>query len=164
MGMQNTATKSQQNLLTKRRRLDQDIHSFFERDKNSRMTPGIKQTITVRKMKKQKRLLTASLQELYSRYIIETKEKISYSSFCRRKPFWVIAPKESDKETCACKLYENTQLMADALLKRGIIDTSSLHLLVKRISCDTENMMCMYSKCSKCSEINIERGYKGGSQ
>lgn len=114
MGMQNTATKSQRNLLTKRRRLDQDIHSFFERDKNSRMTPGIKQTITVRKMKKQKRLLTASLQELYNRYIIETKEKISYSSFCRRKPFWVIAPKESDKETCACKLHENTQLMADA--------------------------------------------------
>lgn len=64
MGMQNTATKRQQNLLTKRRRLDQDIHSFFERDENSRMTPGIKQTITVRKMKKQKRLLTASLQEL----------------------------------------------------------------------------------------------------
>lgn len=113
-GMQNTATKSQRNLLTKRRRLDQDIHSFFERDKNSRMTLGIKQTITVRKMKKQKRLLTASLQELYNRYIIETKEKISYSSFCRRKPFWVIAPKESDKETCACKLHENTQLMADA--------------------------------------------------
>lgn len=55
MGMQNTATKRQQNLLTKRRRLDQDtcIHSFFERDENSRMTPGIKQTITVRKMKKQ---------------------------------------------------------------------------------------------------------------
>lgn len=155
MGMQNTATKRQQNLLTKRRRLDQDIHSFFERDENSRMTPGIKQTITVRKMKKQKRLLTASLQELYNKYIIETKEKISYSSFCRRKPFWVIAPKESDRETCACELHENTQLMADALHKRDIIDTSSLHLLVQRVSCDAENMMCMYSKCSKCSEINM---------
>lgn len=45
--------------------------------------------------------------------------------------------------------------MADALLKRDIIDTSSLHLLVQRVSCDTEHMMCMYSKCSKCSEINI---------
>lgn len=44
------------------------------------MTPGIKQTITVRKMKKQKRLLTESLQELYNKYIIETKEKITYSS------------------------------------------------------------------------------------
>lgn len=44
------------------------------------MTPGIKQTITVRKMKKQKGLLTASRQELYNKYIIETKEKITYSS------------------------------------------------------------------------------------
>lgn len=49
--------------------------------------------------------------------------------------------------------------MADALLKRDIVDTSSFHLLVKRVkkrvkrvSCDTENMLCMYSKCSKCSK------------
>lgn len=40
-------------------------------------------------------------------------------------------PKESDRESRACKLYENTQLMADALLKRDIVDTSSLHLLKK---------------------------------
>jgi hypothetical protein len=157
IGMHNAATKNRDNLLTKRKRLDQEIHSFFERDENSRVTPGIKQTITVRKMKKQKRLLTASLQELYDRYVTETKEKISYSSFCRRKPFWVIAPKESDRETCACKLHENTQLMADTLLKRDIIDTNNLHLLVERVSCDIKNMMCMYNKCPKCSEINMSR-------
>lgn len=88
--MQNTATKRQQNL-DQTKRLDQDIHSFFERDEDSRMTPGIKQTVTVRKMKKQKRLLAAGLQELYNKYI-KTKKMSSYSSFCRRKPFWVVAP------------------------------------------------------------------------
>lgn len=73
MEMQNNATKNQQNLLTKKR-LDQYIHSFFEIDEISRMTRGIEQTITISKMKILKRLLTASLQELYNRYIIDKKK------------------------------------------------------------------------------------------
>lgn len=73
MEMQNNATKNQQNLLIKKR-LDQYIHSFFEIDEISRMTRGIEQTITISKMKILKRLLTASLQELYNRYIIDKKK------------------------------------------------------------------------------------------
>jgi hypothetical protein len=42
-----------------RRKLDRDILRFLERDENSRNTTGIKKTITVRKVKKQKRLLNA---------------------------------------------------------------------------------------------------------
>lgn len=115
------------------------------------MTRGIEQTITISKMKILKRLLTASLQEFFNRYIID-KKKNKLQFILYTKVVLNHCPEESDRKSCACILHEYIQLMADALLKRDIVDTSSFHLLVKRVSCDTENMLCMYSKCSKCSK------------
>lgn len=155
IGLHITASNRQKEVMEKRRKLDQDILRFLERDENSRITTGIKQTITVRKVRKQKRLLNASLQDLHQRYVLETKAQISYSSFCRRRPFWIIAPKESDRETCVCKIHANTQFMADALAKRGIIETNKLHVLAEKIACNTENIACMYGNCLACKEINM---------
>ena len=55
------------------------IRDFFERDDVSRLTAGVKQTITRLKVKKQKRIMNDSMKNLYKKFIEEQKlVKISY--------------------------------------------------------------------------------------
>jgi hypothetical protein len=44
--------------------------------------------------------------------------------------------------------------MADALFKRGIIETNKLHVPPNKVACDTENIACMYGNCQICKEIS----------
>ena len=55
------------------------IRDFFERDDVSRLTAGVKQTITRLKVKKQKRIMNDSMKNLYKTFIEGQKlVKISY--------------------------------------------------------------------------------------
>ena len=55
------------------------VRDFFERDDVSRLTAGVKQTITRLKVKKQKRIMNDSMKNLYKKFIEEQKlVKISY--------------------------------------------------------------------------------------
>lgn len=142
-------------------RLKTKVQNFFERDDNSRATAGIKETITRRKMKKQKRILLNTIEKLFEKFRLEnTKTQLSYTTLCRLRPFWVVIPKENDRETCACKQHENLLLLAEALHKKEIIITKDLHTLVNKFSCDTKNITCMYGKCPECREINISTSSK----
>ena len=55
-----------------------DIHEFFERDDVSRMCPGKKDCISRNKVKKQKRVLNDTLQNLYKSFSHSVNYKISY--------------------------------------------------------------------------------------
>lgn len=88
---------------------------FLERDDNSKATTGKQDTITRKQMKM--RLLSNSLKNRHLKFEVENPNiKISYSEFCKKKPFWVVHPSGKDRETCLCKLCENAQFMADRLL------------------------------------------------
>ncbi|XP_054720463.1 uncharacterized protein LOC129230093 [Uloborus diversus] len=65
------------------------IISFLENDDNSRLCPGKKDTITKRKQKKQKRLLSDSLKNLHQKFTDTFPEHkdLSYPQFCRGRPF-----------------------------------------------------------------------------
>jgi hypothetical protein len=68
---------------------------LYERD-NSRLTPGMKETVTKNKVKHQKRVLLHTIEGLHNKFLMENEnEKISYTSFSRLRPFWVLQPKES---------------------------------------------------------------------
>lgn len=77
------------------------VRDFFERDDVSRLTAGVKQTITRLKVKKQKRIMNDSMKNLYKTFIEGQKlVKINYTSFCRLRPFWVVSPTEKDRYMC----------------------------------------------------------------
>ncbi|KAI7792928.1 hypothetical protein IRJ41_022844 [Triplophysa rosa] len=77
---------------------------FLTRDENSRLTAGKSQTITRGKIKKQKRFLNDTMRNSYRKFLIESSNcNISYSLFCRMRPFWVVHPSIADRETCLCK-------------------------------------------------------------
>jgi hypothetical protein len=47
---------------------------------------------------------------------------------------------------------ENTQFMADALFKEGVIETAKLNVLVEAMVCSSTGTekKCMYRECEDC--------------
>ena len=142
--------------ITTSKKLAEDINEFFCRDDNSRQTSGIRETITRQKKKMQKRFLSETIENLHKKFLAEfTKVKISYTSFWRLKPFWVVPPRDKDRETCLCRIHENLQIMATKLKQLNVIKTDNLDKLVQMVACDTDEIDCMYGFCKKCSENDV---------
>lgn len=77
---------------------------------------------------------------------------VSYTSFCWLWPFWVVPPRESDRDTCACKLHESIQFIVNTLHRVKVLATLSLKELVNLSMCNSEDLDCMYGRCQKCSK------------
>lgn len=90
----------------------------------------MKNTVTKKKSKKQRRILSDSLQNLHQKYLSENPP-MSYSTFCRLRPFWVLFPSERDRNTCPCKLCENTNFMFRALKNANVLEAQSLDELLE---------------------------------
>ena len=137
-------------------RLEDRIRKFYERDDISRIVPGIKRTITQNKQKKQKRFLTDDLINIHKKFQNENNDiSISYTSFCRQRPFWVVRPRDSDRETCACRIHENMALVVDALDKKQLLSTDKPSLLANLSVCDMKNKDCMYGDCINCKSRKL---------
>ncbi|ROL48480.1 hypothetical protein DPX16_2187 [Anabarilius grahami] len=135
--------------------IQKNIKSFFNRDDVSRITTGRKQTITRNKVKMQKRFLVDTMRSLHRKFLAENNVRISYSSFCRLRPFWVVHPSLSDRETCQCKLHENLSFLAEKLNQLKLIETSDLERLTKTVSCDNTRKDCMYGECENCKDKTV---------
>ena len=78
--------------------------------------------------------------------------KMSCSAFCKMKPFWVVPPTKKNRETCLCKLHENTKLVITKLeqLKALVDGCNSVSTCVKRIVCDTPTLASHEGDCVMC--------------
>lgn len=130
------------------------VANFFTRDDVSRISAGKKETVTQNKLKKQKRLLTDSLRNLHMKFCSENRT-ISYSLFCRLRPFWVLPPSERDRDTCRCRVHDNLQFVVDKLHSLSLLHCTSIERLCESISCDIHNKNCMYGMCSSCRDARI---------
>ncbi|KAL7381234.1 hypothetical protein ABVT39_002539 [Epinephelus coioides] len=131
------------------------VNAFFTRDDVSRMTTGRKQTITRNKVKMQKRFLVDTMRNLHRKLLAENNITISYPAFCRLRPFWVVYPSLSDRDTCMCKLHENLSFLAEKLSQLRLIQTSDLERLVKLVCCDITRKDCMYGDCETCKDKRV---------
>lgn len=132
------------------------VKSFFKRDDVSRITTGRKQTITRHKVKRQKRFLVDTIKNLHKKFLSEDSNRISYSLFCQLRPFWVVHPTLSDRNTCQCKIHENLGFLAEKLHNLRLSETSDLEKLTQMISCDTSNKTCMYGECAECKDKTVK--------
>ncbi|KAK0132495.1 hypothetical protein N1851_032632 [Merluccius polli] len=136
------------------------IREFYERDDVSRMTTGKKQPMTRLGVKKQKRLLVDSVLNLHKKFESENPHRaLSYSLFCRLRPFWVIHPTMQDRDTCMCKVHENLGFVVDRQKQLNLIIDSSLERLTEEVACSTENKGCMYGECSSCNPQQLPSGF-----
>ena len=80
----------------------------------------------------------------------KTCAKLSYASFCRLNPFWIMSPVESDRDTCLCKLCQNTELLHKEVRKYSDVE-NSLEEIIKNRLCDSTQRNCMYGECPSCN-------------
>ncbi|KAL4718772.1 hypothetical protein ACJJTC_016045 [Scirpophaga incertulas] len=132
------------------------IKYFYNEDENTRVVPGIKEFITRKKNRQQKRYLNDTLKNLYKKFCIENQTiSVSYSFFCKLRPFWVLFPKPN-RNTCECIYHCNSELLIKALNKAEIINIRTNHELLNTLCCDRYNEMCLDRKCSTCAHKVIE--------
>ena len=143
-------SKSQRIAIIKR-----NVTSFFLKDENSSLAPGVHETITKKKNKVRKRYLSDSIRNLHRKFVKETDNTISRASFYRFKPFWVVKPNVSSRDTCLCKEHCNFKYMIEALYHYKIIKEKNVQLFLESICCDVANKKCMFGECEICKERHV---------
>lgn len=129
------------------------VHQFYLREDNSRSTSGKKETITRKKVKKQVYILADSCKNLHRKYLFEHEHsKVSYTTFLRLKPFWVVTRSVDSRDTCLCKVCDNLQLKANKMYKERIVTTARLQDLALMFCCSMDNVQCTLGSCSICSK------------
>jgi len=121
---------------------------FFLRDNISRICPGKRETVTFKKVKMQKRYLLDTLKNVFKAFKREG-HRISYSYFCKARPFYVRSPKVNDRRTCECEVHLNFRLKCLELWKKQVLPQYCTNA-VERSACDITNKSCMYGECQQC--------------
>lgn len=136
-----------------------DVTEFLERDEYSRLLPGKKDTITVKKNKRQKGYLNDNMLNLHKAFCFEKADvKISYTTFCRLRPFWIVPPKVTDRDTCLCVIHENMALLTNKLFYKNVIEQNSPDQLCKAMCCEGDRLKeeCIERKCRLCKNKIIK--------
>ncbi|CAH1108130.1 unnamed protein product, partial [Psylliodes chrysocephalus] len=114
------------------------VTQFYERDDNSRMCPE-------------------SLKNLHKKFASENSEsvKLSYATFYKLRPFWVIIPTVHQRDTCLCVTHENMLLLVTKMKVLQIINESSPEALLKTICCEARQE-CIERKCLMCKDKTFQ--------
>ncbi|KAL4705448.1 hypothetical protein ACJJTC_012835 [Scirpophaga incertulas] len=136
----------------------QKVTKFFERDDVSRMCPAKRDCLKKNGIKKQKRVLLNTVKDLTPKFAKETGINLSYPTLLRAKPFWVVAPKSKDRETCLCVKHENFSLKFNKLKNLQELPPGSIEKFIEHYACDVTSYECMRNLCEKCNNPEFELG------
>lgn len=140
----------------KSQELRKAIYNLLLKDEHSRMTPGKKETITLRNIEKQIRFLNDSLLNLHKQFVKNIGISISYQTFQRNRPFWVLFPKVDARSTCLCAIDTNNDYIIKSLYCSKIIAYVSIFALLKSLCCNnTLKVFCLERSCSTCKDKRI---------
>ena len=131
------------------------VQKFFEEDENSTMAAGKSECITRGKIQQQKRYLTETVTKLHKKFMETSATTISYASFCRLKPFWVVQRKVTGRDTCMCVKHTNFQLIVDKLHQKKVLNHNKAANLCDMLCCDQLQKECMYRQCQRCKNKDI---------
>lgn len=138
--------------------LKEIVTEYLEKDENSRLCAGKKETVTQKKIKVQKRYLNDTLQNLYKKFKKENpKVKMSYSLFCKLRPFWILSPKACSRDTCLCITHTNFNFIVKKLKQMEVIRENSDNDVVRHLCCSKEdNYDCLKRQCKNCKDYKIK--------
>ena len=139
------------------------VVNFYSDDENSRMLPGKKDYVSVKKEDgsrehQQKRLILCNLSELYSNFRQQNQGvKIGFSTFSQLRPRnCVLAGSSGTHTVCVCVHHENVHLMLDGsgigkLTLESNHPIATYHDAIKTIICEKPGPKCFLNECSLCS-------------
>lgn len=113
----------------------------------SRLTAGMKETVTRKKIKKQRRYLVSPMNTLFKKFTRLYGNCVSYTTFTRYRSFYVLKPTDISRHTCLCKRHTNISLKTAKLWQLKLITDKDPHNLYPLIVCDKTNASCMYNIC-----------------
>ncbi|CAH0558867.1 unnamed protein product [Brassicogethes aeneus] len=131
------------------------IINFLEDDSNSRLCAGKRDYVTKKGDRKQKRVLLDTLKNLHISLMKKCNITISYSLFCRLRPFWIVHPNCDKRDTCLCITHANMDLILAALFQVKIISISNHQNLLKIICCNRYNEQCLLRECATCKNKRL---------
>lgn len=132
------------------------IINFLEDDSNTRLCAGKRDYVTKKGDRKQKRVLLDTLRNLHKSFMKKCNIKISYSLFCRLKPFWIVQPNCDKRDTCLCVTHANVDLILTALFQAKVTSISNHQNLLHIICCNRYNEQCLSRECVTCKNKGLE--------
>lgn len=99
------------------------------------------------------------LKILHQKFITKV-EQISFSTFKKYRPFYVLPPKIKDCETCACVKHSNMQFMINELKSQGLLQQDSMNDITSNFVCDFKSKECMYGECGICADRKLDGNSK----
>lgn len=93
----------------------------------------------------QKRYLSDTLKNLHKKFIFQVikHRELSYSEFCKLRPFRIVPPKCTERDTCLCKTHENMALIVMKLHRLDMILEKTPNEVLLTITCEGK----MQEKC-----------------
>lgn len=155
LGLKANIRRASHTIKKRRMNLLNSLYHFYNRDDVSRMTSGKKEYKTFKKRQVQRRYLLQPLESLYEKYKSENG-KLSYTTFKKHRPFFVLPPKIMNRDTCACSKHENLEMKLKKLHGMNLITHKCLKKLPSKMMCEVNSKDCAYNKCSVCQDKTIE--------
>ncbi|CAH0547109.1 unnamed protein product [Brassicogethes aeneus] len=151
--------------------LAQKIVEFYQKDDISRIMPGKKDFVAIKKEGEkqhiQKRLVLANLSEVYALFKKEyPDEKIGFSKFCELRPKnCILAGRSGTHTVCVCTLHQNMKLMISGSKLNLFLDNNNKPLgrdyrdFLYKIICNPPAVDCFLNKCELCPGIGPLKGF-----
>ncbi len=111
--------------------------------------------------------MTDTMKNLHRKFLLENvSSKLSYTLFCRMRPYWVVHPTIADRDTCLCKVHENLEFIVEKLHGLKLLERTELESLAEETCCNPTFKPCMYAECKNCKlqDLKIQSGYDGQTQ
>ncbi|KAE8750603.1 hypothetical protein FOCC_FOCC002583 [Frankliniella occidentalis] len=135
-----------------------DVEKFFCSDDNS-IECADKRAVKIcfgkNRVTKRKRYLKGRMSDLYLSYIQSDEKPVSYSTFCKFKPFYVVMKDLKERDTCLCTKCENMELLMQSLWQAGISPVSTNLSLLRSLCCSPRTDDCLQRKCNKCKTNEV---------
>lgn len=106
-------------------------------------------------VKKQRLYLNDNLKNLHKKYCKEQGILVSYSVFCKYRPFWVVFPKK-ERDTTQYKVSTNFNLLVEGLKSSNIISEGSAADALNNLCCDAYSENYLARSCDVCKNKNLD--------
>jgi hypothetical protein len=134
------------------------VTEFYIQDENSRVMPGMRDTIYVKnpntgvKEKKAKRQMLMSQADFYAEFRnCNPGIQVGFTSVGKLKPKYCVWPGISGfKRTCMCEIHQNFELLLEALNVHW-----NIHQILDAGLCDAVNERCSMGLCNECPKYDV---------